>query len=214
MADALIVTAVLDDAAQERFDALRRAHFPPARNRLAAHVTLFHALPGEHRRGIEDDLGVVAGRMAATVPVTVTGLRFTGYGVSYVLRSPALTSARSGLARRWEPWLSAQDRAKAGDLHVTVQNKVEPEEARALHDTLRAEFVPSQVTSVGLALWRYLDGPWEELGRVPFGAPAGGPTVSGPTAGDPAVSDPTGDAGPARRTSGSGRARTRRRAQG
>ncbi|MGD9988862.1 2'-5' RNA ligase family protein [Pseudonocardia sp.] len=200
MADALIVTAVLDDAAQERFDALRRKHFPPERNHLAAHVTLFHALPGEHRREVEDDLGVVAERVGAEVPVRVSGLRFMGHGVAFVLRSPVLTRARSGLAQRWEPWLSAQDRAKGADLHVTVQNKVEPERARALHDALRGEFTPSDVSATGLALWRYLDGPWEELARVPFGKAE----VSGPTAG----------AGPARPTSGSGRARTRRRARG
>ncbi|MBN9113604.1 MAG: 2'-5' RNA ligase family protein [Pseudonocardia sp.] len=207
MADALIVTAMLDDAAQERFDALRRTHFPPERNHLAAHVTLFHKLPGEHRREVEDDLGVVAGRVGAEVPVRVAGLRFMGQGVAFVLRSPALTQARSGLAQRWEPWLSAQDRAKGADLHVTVQNKVEPEQARALHDALRAEFSPSDVSATGLALWRYLDGPWEELARVPFEkSPEKMPakTVSGPTA----------DAGPARPTSGTGRARTRRKARG
>ncbi|GEL24064.1 hypothetical protein PSU4_30180 [Pseudonocardia sulfidoxydans NBRC 16205] len=200
MADALIVTAILDDAAQERFDALRRTHFPPERNHLAAHVTLFHELPGEHRREVEDDLVVVAGRVGAVVPVRVAGLRFMGRGVAFVLRSPALAQARSGLAQRWEPWLSAQDRAKGADLHVTVQNKVDPERARALHDALRAEFVPSDVSATGLGLCRYLDGPWEELARVPFVKPE----VSGPTA----------DAGPARRTSGSGRARTRRTARG
>src|SRR6476469_7699644 len=46
----LIVTLLLDDAAQQRFDALRTAHFPAERNHLAAHVTLFHALPGEQER--------------------------------------------------------------------------------------------------------------------------------------------------------------------
>ena len=39
-------------------DGLRRAHYPPERNRLRAHVTLFHALPpsseGEVRRLLGD----------------------------------------------------------------------------------------------------------------------------------------------------------------
>lgn len=43
----LIVTLALDEQAQARFDALRSRHFPPDRNVLDAHVTLFHALPGE-----------------------------------------------------------------------------------------------------------------------------------------------------------------------
>ena len=42
----LILSAVLDAPVQERLDALRRAHFPPERNHLDAHVTLFHHLPG------------------------------------------------------------------------------------------------------------------------------------------------------------------------
>ena len=41
----LIVTALLDEAAQQRFDRLRRSHFPPERNHLDAHLTLFHRLP-------------------------------------------------------------------------------------------------------------------------------------------------------------------------
>ena len=41
----LIVTAELPDDVLAWADGLRRAHFPPERNWLVAHVTLFHALP-------------------------------------------------------------------------------------------------------------------------------------------------------------------------
>jgi hypothetical protein len=44
-----VVTLLLDDGAQRRFDRLREAYFPPERNHVAAHVTLFHALPGGQR---------------------------------------------------------------------------------------------------------------------------------------------------------------------
>ena len=50
----LIVTALLDEAAQERFDRLRREHFPPERSHLAAHLTLFHHLPDEPTVGAAD----------------------------------------------------------------------------------------------------------------------------------------------------------------
>jgi hypothetical protein len=43
----LLLILILDDAAQERFDALWRVHFPADRNFLSAHVTAFHALPGD-----------------------------------------------------------------------------------------------------------------------------------------------------------------------
>ena len=45
--DPLILTLALDDLSFARFDALRREHFPPTLNRIPAHVTLFHHLPGE-----------------------------------------------------------------------------------------------------------------------------------------------------------------------
>ena len=41
----LILTAQLPRDLHARFTALRTAHFPPERNYLEAHVTLFHALP-------------------------------------------------------------------------------------------------------------------------------------------------------------------------
>ena len=40
-----IVTAELPGEIFSWVDGLRRAHFPPERNHLSAHVTLFHALP-------------------------------------------------------------------------------------------------------------------------------------------------------------------------
>ena len=41
----LLITAELPRDVFAWVDALRRAHYPPERNRLGAHVTLFHALP-------------------------------------------------------------------------------------------------------------------------------------------------------------------------
>jgi hypothetical protein len=52
---------------------------------------------------------------------------------------------------------------------VTVQNKVAPDEARALHRSLEETFAPFEVASVGLMLWRYLGGPWEPVGSYGFG---------------------------------------------
>lgn len=163
----LILTAVLDAAAQERFDRLRRLHFPPERNHLAAHVTLFHQLPGAELDAVTDAL-VEAVRRPPPL-AEVTGVRFLGRGVAYALRSPELDAVRAGLAARWRRWLTAQDRAPHRP-HLTVQNKVAPERARALHAQLSREFEPEPVAVVALGLWRYLGGPWESLGRHPFTA--------------------------------------------
>ena len=167
----LILTLQLEPAAQERFDALRRAHFPPERNHLQAHVTLFHALPADEQVRLREDLAEVAQRPA--YEVQVTRVRSLGRGVAYDLQSPALAAQRAELARRWRPWLTPQD-ARPHAPHVTVQNKVEPGVARALLAELQAGFVPYAVTATGLALWRYLGGPWEPLGAYRFSPTATG----------------------------------------
>lgn len=165
MTEPLILTALLDDAAQARFDRLRRAHFPAEHNHLAAHVTLFHALPADQREAIDGALRECLPH--APVPVTVIGVRSLGRGVAFVLGSPDLAALRAELAWRWQPWLSPQDRTTR-DLHVTVQNRVQPAQARTLHAALSAGFVPETVPAIGLSLWRYLGGPWAPVARYPF----------------------------------------------
>ncbi len=164
--EALIVTLLLDEEAQGRFDRLRAEHFPAERNHLSAHVTLFHALPGERLDAVRADLSAAAGRPGFAV--AVTGVRFLGRGVAYDLASAELDAVRRGLAATWAPWLTPQDRQRHR-AHVTVQNKVSPEVARALHQRLAASFAPGTVTATGLGLWRYLGGPWEPVGVFPFG---------------------------------------------
>ena len=159
----LILTLALDPAAQARFDALRAAHFPPERNHLAAHVTLFHALPDAS--AVREDVRAAAERPA--FPVRVTGLRSLGRGVAYVLQAPELTDLRRELAYGWDALLTPQDRQRHSP-HVTVQNKVAPDRARALLAELSEGFAPYDVTGTGLALWRYLGGPWEHVETAAF----------------------------------------------
>ena len=159
----LILTLALDEASQARFDALRRAHFPPDRLHVGAHVTLFHALPDA--RAVRDDV-----RAAAQVPgfaVRVARLRSLGRGVAYVLESEQLTALRRDLAHGWDRLLTPQDRRPHAP-HVTVQNKVPPARARGLLAELSAGFLPSEWAATALALWRYLGGPWEHVETAPF----------------------------------------------
>jgi 2'-5' RNA ligase len=174
MPDPLIVTLLLDDDAQERFDRLRAAHFPALRGpagtgrfRLDAHVTLFHALPGEELAEVRDALAEAAVRHP--FGVAVTGVGMLGRGVALNLESAELTALRAALAVRFRPWLTRQDRQWSRP-HVTVQNKVEPAAARALHAELAAAFRPETVTGRGLGLWHYRGGPWEPEAEFPFRA--------------------------------------------
>ena len=161
----LIVTLALDDEAQARFDGLRRAHFPRERNHLSAHVTLFHALPGEQEPVVREAL-----REQATRPpfhVRVAGLRSLGRGVAYSLESPELAGIRQALASRFAGVLTPQDRQPHRP-HVTVQNKVDAVTARALLADLQRDFASYDVIATGLVLWRYLGPTWERLAVQAF----------------------------------------------
>lgn len=162
----LVVTLAVDASAQERLDALRRAHFPPERNVVPAHVSLFHALPGERVDVLLADAERLGGQ---PFRVEVTGVRSLGRGCALVLQSPELVALRARLAAAWEPWLTPQDRQRYVG-HVTVQNKVDPAVARALLERLSASFVPWSMTGTGLLVWRYLGGPWEHVSTVPLRA--------------------------------------------
>ncbi len=164
----LILTLTLDAASQAFFDELRRRHFPPARNVLAAHLTLFHALPGQHETAISARLAADAAAQAGPLLLAVTAVHYTGQGVSYALDHAGLRALHSGWQRQWQAGLSAQDQQKLRP-HVTVQNKVSSTTARALYEELQADFQPFEALGTGFALWAYRGGPWEWRAAFPFG---------------------------------------------
>ncbi len=167
----LILTLQIDERSFAFFDAQRQRSFPPDRNFIPAHLTLFHKLPGERLDTIRRDVEAAA---AAQQPfrLDVTGLRSLGRGVAYTLASSDLASLRQGLAHKWDPWLGSQDRQKHQP-HVTVQNKVEPSDAKVLLAELSEAFTPFQATALGLDLWWYRGGPWERAGSFLFAAAEG-----------------------------------------
>lgn len=165
MAGALIVTAEFGRADFAWLDALRRKHFPPERNRLPAHLTMFHALPPSAQDEVRTAL---AGLSHAPPPrATVAGLLNLGGGVAFRIHAPMLEEMRAELAERFHGLLTSQDGA-GWRPHVTIQNKVEPAVARKLHAALSSGFEPRPLAIAGLALHEYLGGPWAPLGRWPF----------------------------------------------
>jgi 2'-5' RNA ligase len=166
----LILTLRFDERSFAFFDAQRRRYFPPERNFIPAHLTLFHHLPGGHLDSIQHDIEACAsGQQPLTLDVT--GLRSLGHGVAYVLASPELAGMRRHLALKWNDWLKPQDRQRHQP-HVTVQNKVHPSAARALLEELGESFQPFQAEAVGLDLWWYRSGPWEKVRTFSFSAPS------------------------------------------
>ncbi|GAA4719229.1 2'-5' RNA ligase family protein [Sphingomonas lutea] len=158
MAGALIVTAELAQADFAWLDRLRRAHFPPERNHLSAHLTMFHALPPS----TEQEVCARLKDFGRDPPpdASIAGLMNLGGGVAYRVVSPDLDRIRAELAAAFHGLLSAQD-SGGWRPHVTIQNKVPAKVARTLLESLQSDFVPKPLGISGLGLHRYLGGPWE-----------------------------------------------------
>lgn len=167
MLSPLILTAKLDAASFNFFDALRRTHFPPKRNFLAAHITLFHHLPGAEISTVKADLTRI-GAKCQPFELRFPSLRFLGRGTAAEIESAELLRLRSTLAAAWKIYLNNQDRQKFKP-HITIQNKTAPDEARKLYEEMRASWHTKTGKAVGLQLWHYLGGPWELAKEFTFG---------------------------------------------
>jgi hypothetical protein len=166
VAGALIVTAELGLADFAWIDALRRTHYPPERNQVPAHLTIFHALPPSAEVELRGRLAQAAVRR--TPPhATLTGLMDLGGGVAFRVVSPDLDRIREELAEELHGLLGAQD-SGGWRPHITVQNKVAPKTARALKASLEGSFSPRPLMIAGLGLHRYLGGRWERVALYPF----------------------------------------------
>ena len=165
MTDPLILTLAFDPATFAALDGWRRRWFPDRGYVLPAHLTLFHKLPGEEADAIRLHLHHLAGSLAP-MPLRVAGPLRLGSGTGLGVECPAIGPVRKALARRWEGWLSPQDRHFRA--HVTIQNKVPHETAE--RDRLDiAALPPLDGEATGFLLWHYRGGPWEDAGAYRFG---------------------------------------------
>jgi hypothetical protein len=156
-----------DRAHHDRMTALRKKYFPQHLNKLAAHLTLFHALPGSKlETSVLPLLEDVASRTSPfhvradkpfrmkkgfAVSVSEVEGRMQGKHVHRALQGP------------WaqEGFLSAQD-AGGCRLHYTLMNKVDDDRAvEVAYGELLEQFKADTGTVEGLALWRYDRGFWK-----------------------------------------------------
>ncbi|MCM0001318.1 MAG: 2'-5' RNA ligase family protein [Erythrobacter sp.] len=160
-----ILTAVLPRDLQAFAQGLRRAHYPPDKNYLHAHVTLFHAFAPSLLEELRDYLPRLAAEFAAPEGA-VKGVMDLGKGTAIALEAPQLLALRGCIAEHFRGSLTAQDLHEPRP-HITVQNKVTKEEARALQATLPQLLAPwiakGRFAFPALALHRYCGGPWEEI---------------------------------------------------
>jgi 2'-5' RNA ligase len=152
-----ILTLRFDPVSQAHFENMRQRHFPPERNLVPAHLTLFHVLPTSEE---------ICSTLRATASTTqvfridVAGLRSLGRGVAYSLAGPELYSLHRLLSFSFAALLHPQDKQRFRP-HVVIQNKSTEAQAGELLSALQASFQAVTVQAQGLDLWHYRDGPWE-----------------------------------------------------
>jgi 2'-5' RNA ligase len=168
----LILTLKLDSTTFEQVDRLRQQYFPAERNFLPAHVTLFHALPGDQENAISQFLETLCSQ-TAKISLQLPTLRFLGRGVAIEIHAPELVQLRQTQAKHWSQWLTPQDQ-QGYRPHITIQNKVTSAEARQLYEQLKDEWQPINGYGEGLLLWYYQGGPWDLVNEFSFTAKATG----------------------------------------
>ena len=161
----LLVTAELPRDVFAWAEGLRRKHFPPERNKVRAHVTLFHALPPSVYDEVRRMLAELAGEPPP--PARITGVMRLAGGTAFHIVSPALDALHAEMVERLHGVLGVPDRARR-KLHVTVQNKVAAAEARTLQVELAGAWRPETFAFAGLSLHRFRDGRWADAGTWPF----------------------------------------------
>ncbi len=166
MAQPYIVTASLPPEIQSWAEGLRRAHYPVHRNKLHAHVTMFHSFAPSLFDELKDFLPRVAAEFAPPFG-RVTGVMDLGKGTAIALQSEELLQIREYIAEHFRGALTAQDLYEPRP-HITVQNKVSKEEARALQAELRSQIEPRDFHFPALEMHIYRDGPWEAVKRCAF----------------------------------------------
>lgn len=160
----VIITVHVEPEDIEPFNRLRQEHFPPARNFLDAHITVFHHLPGARLAAVRDKAADTLATRRSFL-ATVSGIQHLGAGVAFKLESPELQDLRADLVRRFGSWPGPQDLQKFRP-HITIQNKVSREKADQLFSQLRSVFEPKSIRVTGLDLWSYLGGPWRHEGLL------------------------------------------------
>ncbi|WP_298301782.1 2'-5' RNA ligase family protein [uncultured Erythrobacter sp.] len=166
MARPFIVAATLPPDIQSWAEGLRRAHYPPERNHLHAHVTMFHSFAPSLFEELKDYLPMVAREFAAP-DGAVTGVMDLGKGTAIALQSEPLLALRALIAEHFHGNLTAQDLYEPRP-HITIQNKVTKSEARALQAKLAPTIELRRFAFPALELHLYQGGPWDLIKTCAF----------------------------------------------
>ena len=139
---------------------LRQRYFPRKLNKIPAHLTLFHALPGSKLESIRKDPCEVAGSQTS-FSLSTGNVKRLKRGVAIFANGTQSAEKLHGRLRdMWLDWLSEQD-GGGFQGHWSVMNKVEDEEAvQRAEKEIAESFMGVKGEAQGLTLWKYEKGFW------------------------------------------------------
>jgi len=151
---------------------LRKEYFPPRINKLDAHLTLFHALPGSKLTStILPSLSSIASKTSPFSILADKPFRLKSgiaIGVSKSQGSEDAKVVHRQLQAQWKEFLSQQD-AGGFRAHYTIMNKVDDEEfiGKAFQEVVE-KFKGNEGMVNGLSLYRYDRGYWKHIEDFKF----------------------------------------------
>lgn len=174
-----VLTLLTDKPLHERMTDLRKRYFPKKINKLAAHLTLFHALPESKLESkiiptlLEVTKSTSPFRVEATEPFRLK----KGFAISVSSQHGGnqAKAIHRQLQEAWrgEGWLSQQD-VGGCRVHYTLMNKVDDEgEVRHALDEVKSFWKGDGGKAEGLALWRYDRGFWRWERKFSFAGGSG-----------------------------------------
>lgn len=166
-----LVTLGMDPASFGRLDTLRNRYYPPHRNIVPAHVSLFHKLPADEQAAIGGTLAHAAAKLPP-IPLHFGRLEKLGGGLAVAVSAPGLARLHAWFNRRFAVWLTPQDRQPFWP-HVTLMNKAPRANVARAFAELSASWEPWNGVGESLLLWRYRDGPWELASEYRFRGESG-----------------------------------------
>lgn len=159
-----VLTLLTDAKHHQTLTNTRKRYFPPRLNKLDAHITLFHALPGSK---LEENIKPVLREVAqkeSPFPILAAKPFRLNKGIAIgVPKSQGGDDARrvhAQLKQAWTGFLSQQD-AGGFAAHYTIMNKVDDQkEVQHAFEEVEGQWSGCKGTVQGLSLFRYDRGHW------------------------------------------------------
>ncbi|GAB7350456.1 hypothetical protein MBLNU459_g1059t1 [Dothideomycetes sp. NU459] len=163
-ASVYVLTLLTDAKHHQTLTSMRKRYFPPRLNKLDAHITLFHALPGSKLdEAIKPTLRDVSQKTPPFSILAAKPFRLNKGIAIGIPKSQGGDDARKVHAQLKEAWVDFLSQQDAGGFaaHYTIMNKVDDQkEVQRAFEEVDGQWTGCQGTVQGLSLFRYDTGHW------------------------------------------------------